>query len=99
MWTYTYLLLVAVILFVVPSLILDEVYGPSYDFLSGEDCWVADENGGWIKHGHPAGPPPQHASVEVPLYLRSIPIALPILLLIGFFLVRAFRARPPCSAE
>jgi hypothetical protein len=94
---YTLLLLVAAILFVVPSLILDEVYGPSYDFLSGEDCWVADGNGGWVKHGNPADPPPQDTSVEVPLYLRSIPVALPILFLIVFLLIRGIRGRPPRS--
>ena len=96
---YTFLLLVATILFVVPSLILDAVYGPSYDFLSGEDCWVLDGNGGWVKHGNPADPPPQDLSVKVPFYLRCIPIALPVLLLIGFLLVRTFKVRPSCSAE
>lgn len=97
MLKHIYLLLVAAILFVVPSLILDAVYGPSYDILSGEDCWIADGNGGWVKHGNPADPP-QNFSVKVPLYVRSIPIALPILFLIGFLLVRAFRAGAPCSA-
>jgi hypothetical protein len=96
---YAFLLLVAAILFVVPLVIFDDVYGPSYDFLSGEDCWVADGNGGWVKHGNPADPPPRDFSVKVLLYLRCIPIAMPILLLIGFLLVRAFRARPPRSAK
>jgi hypothetical protein len=95
---YALLMLVAVILFVVPSLILDAVYGPSYGFLSGEDCWVADGSGGRVKHGNPDDPPPQPASVNVSCFERSIPVALPILYLIVFFLIRGIRGEPARSA-
>jgi len=30
--------------------------------ISGEDCWMPDGNGGWVKHGAPAGPPPDYPS-------------------------------------
>lgn len=30
--------------------------------ISGEDCWMPDGEGGWVKHGVPSGPPPDHPS-------------------------------------
>jgi hypothetical protein len=30
--------------------------------ISGEDCWMPDGNGGWVKHGVPAGPAPDYPS-------------------------------------
>ncbi len=30
--------------------------------ISGEDCWMPDGNGGWVKHGFPAGPAPDYPS-------------------------------------
>ncbi len=30
--------------------------------ISGEDCWMPDGKGGWVKHGVPAGPPPDYPS-------------------------------------
>jgi hypothetical protein len=30
--------------------------------ISGEDCWMPDGEGGWVKHGVPAGPPPDYPS-------------------------------------
>ncbi len=30
--------------------------------ISGEDCWMPDGKGGWVKHGVPAGPPPDYSS-------------------------------------
>ncbi|UCD64805.1 MAG: hypothetical protein JSW34_05050 [Candidatus Zixiibacteriota bacterium] len=77
-------LLAVVLLFLIPSFILQAVYGPSYGFLAGEDCWVPDGQGGWQKHGDPATPPPAQPSVEVPMAVRYIPIFLPGLLLILF---------------
>ena len=79
------LLLVTIIaLFLLSSLALEVIYGPSYGFLQGEDCWVPDGNGGWLKHGHPDGPPPSRPSVDVPVGVRYIPIFLPALVLILF---------------
>jgi hypothetical protein len=31
--------------------------------ISGEDCWMPDGAGGWVKHGVPAGPPPDYSSL------------------------------------
>jgi hypothetical protein len=30
--------------------------------ISGEDCWMPDGEGGWVKHGVPAGPAPDYPS-------------------------------------
>jgi hypothetical protein len=77
-------LIAVVLLFLIPSLILEAIYGPSYGFLAGEDCWQPDGSGGWVKHGQPSMPPPDEPSVEVPMGVRYIPIFLPGLLLFLF---------------
>ena len=69
-----------VLLFLIPALILRGIYGPSYYFLSGEDCWMPDGTGEWTKHGVPGGPPPQEASINIPLLMMYIPVLLPSLL-------------------
>ena len=77
----TIIFIVAIILlFLIPALTLRAVYGPSYYFLSGEDCWMPDGTGEWTKHGVPAGPPPQEASINIPLVVMYIPVLLPGLL-------------------
>ena len=78
------LLMGVILLYLLPALALKAVYGPSYSMWSGEDEWVPDGNGGWIKHGHPESPQPNQPSVDVPLTLQYIPIFLPALLLILF---------------
>jgi hypothetical protein len=78
------LLIIVILLYLVPSLILSAVYGPSFGFLSGEDSWNPDGHGGWVQHGSPAGPPPTEPSVKVPFALRYLPIFLPGLVLILF---------------
>ncbi len=30
--------------------------------ISGEDCWMPDGNGGWVRHGALAGPAPDYPS-------------------------------------
>ncbi|HKK21864.1 MAG TPA: hypothetical protein VJ983_10360 [candidate division Zixibacteria bacterium] len=83
----TVLLLVAVILlYLIPSVILQAVYGPSYGFLSGENSWIPDGQGGWTAHGTPSGEAPTTPSVNVPIALRYLPIFLPAVLLILFYL-------------
>ena len=76
----TVIYIVAIILlFLIPALILRAMYGPSYYFLSGEDCWMPDGTGGWTKHSG-AGfevPPPQEPSVNIPLMVMYIPVFLP----------------------
>ena len=78
------LLLGIIILYLLSSLILQGIYGPSYGFLQGEDRWKPDGQGGWVRHGNPAGPQPQVPSVDVPLMARYIPIFVPALLLVLF---------------
>ncbi|HWR84039.1 MAG TPA: hypothetical protein VN285_12130 [Candidatus Deferrimicrobium sp.] len=83
-------------LYLVSSVVLQAVYGPSFGFLSGEDCWIPDGNGGWTKHGSPSGPPPGQPSVHVPAGMRYIPIFLPAVLLILFLFtpLKRFVDRP-----
>ncbi len=79
------LLLAAIIaLYLLASLALQAIYGPSYGFLQGEDGWIPNGSGGWVKHGNPQGPPPVQPSVDVPVGIRYIPIFLPAVLLILF---------------
>ena len=78
------LLIAIILLYLVPTLILSAVYGPSYGFLSGEDCWVPDGQGGWSRHGQPTEPAPLESSVNVPFMARYLPIFLPGLVLILF---------------
>ena len=78
------LLLGIIILYLLSSLVLQGIYGPSYGFLAGEDSWVPDGQGGWVRHGNPAGPQPEVPSVDVPLMVRYIPIFVPALLLVLF---------------
>jgi hypothetical protein len=65
---------------------------------SGEDCWMPDGNGGWIKHGVPEDPEPARPSVNVPQAQQYIPIFLPALLLILFLftpLKKHLEQKPP----
>ena len=73
-----------ILLYLLPSLVLQAVYGPSYGFLSGEDYWEPDGAGGWKAHGEPGDPPPSEPSVNVPLGVRYVPIFLPAELLFLF---------------
>jgi hypothetical protein len=83
----TLILLAGIIaLYLATSLVLNLVYGPSLPFLSGEDCWMPDGQGGWLAHGHPSDPPPSEPSVNVPLLLSYLPIFLPGALLALFTL-------------
>jgi hypothetical protein len=79
-----YLLLGVTLLYVLPSLALKAVYGPSHVFPPSEDCWTPDGNGGWIEHGSPLGEQPAVPSVEVPMALQYVPLFLPAVLLIMF---------------
>ncbi len=81
-----YLLLAVILLYLIPALVLQAVYGPSYGFLSDEDSWVPDGNGGWMAHGKPTGQPPTIPSVDVPIGVRYVPIFLPAAILVLFYL-------------
>ena len=78
------LLVTVVLLYVISSLILQAIYGPSYGFMSGEDCWVPNGEGGWVEHGNPEKPSPTEPSVNVPVGVRYIPLFLPAIVLILF---------------
>ncbi len=92
-----------VLLFLIPALILRTIYGPSYYFLSGEDCWISDGTGEWTKHGVPGAPPPQEPSVNIPIVVMYIPILLPSLLtaflLCIFFSKKLKRRKLTCGKQ
>ncbi|UCC44171.1 MAG: hypothetical protein JSU65_13825 [Candidatus Zixiibacteriota bacterium] len=93
-----YLLAGVIALYLLLSLLMAALYGPSYGFLQGEDSWVPDGSGGWAKHGSPDGPPPDEASVNVPIMIRYVPILIPGLLLVLFLftpLRRLIETPPP----
>ncbi len=73
-----------ILLYLIPALALQAVYGPSYGLWQGEDRWEPDGDGDWVKRGNPEGPPPDEPSVYIPIGLLYIPIFLPTLLLILF---------------
>ena len=77
-------LVAIILLYLIPSLILQGIYGPSYGFMSGEDCWQPDGTGGWAKHGNPQEPQPSEPSVNVPMWAWYLPILLPGLVLFLF---------------
>ncbi len=77
-------LIAVILLYLTPSLILQGIYGPSYGFLSGEDCWQPDGQSGWVQHGHPQSQQPSEPSVNVPMWVRYVPIFLPGLILFLF---------------
>ncbi|MCK4632433.1 MAG: hypothetical protein KAT79_04130 [candidate division Zixibacteria bacterium] len=84
MRNHVILLIAVFLLYLVPSVILQTIYGPSYGFLSGEDCWQPDDSGGWVKHGYPTNPPPTEPSVLVPVGVRYVPIFLAAAVLVLF---------------
>lgn len=71
-------------LYLLPSIVLKAVYGPSYTFPPTEDYWQPDGSAGWKPHGKPTGPPPSSPSVNVPMAVQYLPIFLPGILLALF---------------
>ena len=71
-------------LYLLPSIAIKAVYGPSYNFPPSEDCWMPDGSAGWVRHGAPTGPPPSSPSVNVPMAVHYLPIFLPGVLLALF---------------
>ena len=78
------LLIGVILLYVLSSLALDAVYGPSYPLWEGEDHWRPDGAGGWAAQGDPFGDPPSEPSLNIPILVPYIPIFLPALLLALF---------------
>jgi hypothetical protein len=95
------LLIGMILLYLIPSLVLQAVYGPSYNFPPSEDRWMPDGEGGWVKHGNPATPKPETPSVEVPVWAYYLPIFLPSFLLILFMFtpLRKHLEKPKASDE
>jgi len=79
-----YLLIGMILLYLLPSLALKAVYGPSYVFPPSEDYWMPDGDGGWLRHGFPSSEPPTVPSVIVPTPFQYVPLFLPALLLVMF---------------
>jgi hypothetical protein len=68
-------------LYLVPSLIFDAVYGPSYMLWETNDYWRPDAAGGWEAVGHPAEPMPEKPSRVVSIWEFYLPFLLPGLVL------------------
>jgi hypothetical protein len=92
---HVYLLLGCVVLYLLPSVTLQAVYGDSYGWLSGEDCWEPDGSGGWVMHGHPDGPMPSEPSVVIPILMHYLPVFLPTALLVLFLFTPLSRKLDP----
>ena len=80
------LFLGALLLYFTPAVTLQLTYGPSYGILSFDNHWVPDGNGGWRAEGFPGTFRPSQPSVNVPVFLRLIPVILPVLLILLLFL-------------
>lgn len=86
-----------ILLYLVPSLPLQAVYGDSYGFMALDDCWSPDGQGGWQMKGFPDTPMPTEPSINVPVFLQIVPFILPLLLLLLFLLspLSSFMDREP----
>ena len=91
------LILGVIILYLLPSLLLQAVYGDSYGFMAPTDCWIADGHGGWPMKGFPDSPMPAGPSLCVPVFLQIAPFLLPLLLILLFLLspLASFMDREP----
>ena len=96
-----YLLGVVIGLYLVLSLGLHLVYGSSYPFLAGEDCWLPDDQGGWRAHGSPSEAMPSEPSVSVPLLMNYVPLFVPALVLTLFWFtpLRRYLDPPPSDSS
>ena len=93
------LLIALVLLYLVPSLILQGVYGPSYGFLAGDNRWEPDGVGGWVMRGEPSEPMPEEPSEYISIWLLYLPIFLPAFVLILFLFTPLSRKLEPASKE
>jgi hypothetical protein len=69
-----------------PALMLEISYGSSYNFLSIDNHWVPDGNGGWKAEGFPQDRRPSSPSENIPLVLKLTPFVLPVLLIALYLL-------------
>jgi len=49
-----FLLIAVIALYLLTSVLLHAIYGPSYPLFAGEDCWIPDGNGSWHTAIRPA---------------------------------------------
>ncbi|MCP4603448.1 MAG: hypothetical protein GY847_23505 [Proteobacteria bacterium] len=93
-------LLVAIIaLHLALALGLQVMYGPSYGFMAGEDCWKPDGQGGWMKHGEPSAPSPAEPSQDIPIPVQYLPIFVPGLVLFAFLFTPLSKKLQPPAPE
>ncbi|MDF1543503.1 MAG: hypothetical protein P1R58_00210 [bacterium] len=79
-------LMLLILLYLIPTVVLKASYGDSYSIWQGEDCWLPDQSGGWVRHGEPTSPMPTQPSVNIPVYQQYLPIFIPMLVLVLFLL-------------
>ena len=70
-------LAILILLYLIPSLILQGVYGDSFGLWKGSERWYPDGNGGWEKQGEPNYLMPKGPSEVVPIGLQFLPLLLP----------------------
>ena len=94
-----FLLIAVIALYLLTSVLLHAIYGPSYPLFAGEDCWIPDGTGSWRAHGSPSGPAPAEPSVNVPLLFNYLPIFIPALVLILFLFTPLRRHLDPTPSS
>lgn len=78
------LLIILIALYFCTSFVLNQIYGDSFPFLAGEDCWEPDGKGGWVMHGHPDSDMPAEPSINFPIIIYYLPVFIPAFVLIIF---------------
>lgn len=56
-------------------------------FSGPEDTWIRDESGAWVKHGHPAGPPPPPGYRE-PITHMIVPLSFLVAFVLPLVFIR-----------
>ncbi len=59
-------------------------------FSGPEDTWIKNENGEWVKHGHPSGPPPS-GDYQEPLMHLVLPVIFLASFVVPLFFLRSHR--------
>lgn len=59
-------------------------------FSGPEDTWIKNENGEWIKHGQPSGPPPS-VDYQEPLMHLALPVIFLASFIVPVFFLRSHR--------
>ena len=56
-------------------------------FSGPEDSWIKNNRGEWVKHGHPAGPPPK-LDYQEPISHKVIPLIFLVTFIVPLFFLR-----------